>query len=60
MTIFLKIIGTVLPIAGFVLSYKPNKISNVPLPGNPNQMIEVRVKWEFKLGWGFCLFFTIN
>ncbi|RXG32339.1 DUF4345 family protein [Leeuwenhoekiella marinoflava] len=57
MTVFLKIIGTVLLIAGCVLTYKPNLISNIPLSENPYQMIEVRVKWGFLIGLGILFIF---
>jgi phosphatidylserine synthase len=57
MTVFLKIIGTVLLVAGCVLTYKPNLISNIPLPENPYQMTEVRVKWGFLIGLGILFIF---
>ncbi|WP_414601173.1 DUF4345 family protein [Algoriphagus sp. NG3] len=57
MTVFLKIFGAVLLIAGCVLTYKPNIISNIPLSENQNQMIEVRVKWGFLIGLGILLIF---
>ncbi|MDW7694656.1 DUF4345 family protein [Flammeovirgaceae bacterium SG7u.111] len=57
MTIFLKIIGGVLLIAGWVLTYKPNLISKIPLPENPYQIIEMRVKWGFLMGLGILLIF---
>ncbi|PNW27268.1 DUF4345 family protein [Formosa algae] len=53
----LKIIGAVLLLAGFVLTYKPNLISKFPLPENAYQMIEVRVKWGFLIGLGIMLIF---
>ena len=57
MTVFLKIIGTVLLIAGCVLTYKPNLIRQIPLSENPHQMIEVRVKWGFLIGLGILFIF---
>lgn len=57
MTVFLKIIGTVLLIAGCVLTYKPNLIRKIPLSENPHQMIEVRVKWGFLIGLGILFIF---
>lgn len=57
MTFFLKILGVILLIAGYVLTYKPNIISKIPLPENPYQMIEVRVKWGFLIGLGILFIF---
>lgn len=58
MTVFLKLIGTALLIAGCVLTYNPNLISNIPLSENPYQMIEVRVKWGFLIGLGILFTFS--
>lgn len=55
MNLFLKIIGTVLLVAGCVLTYKPNLVSKIPLPENPYQMIEMRVIWGFLIGLGIFL-----
>lgn len=57
MTLFLKMIGAVLLIAGCVLTYKPNIISKIPLPENPYQKIEMRVKWGFFIGLGILFLF---
>jgi len=57
MTLLLKIIGAVLLIAGCVLIYKPNIMSKIPLPENPYQMIEMRVKWGFLIGLGILFIF---
>lgn len=57
MTFFLKIIGVILLIAGCVLTYKPSIISKIPLPENPYEMIEVRVKWGFLVGIGILFIF---
>jgi hypothetical protein len=57
MTFFLKIIGVILLITGSVLTYKPNIISKIPLPENPYQMIEMRVKWGFLIGLGILFIF---
>ncbi|MGJ8550576.1 DUF4345 family protein [Winogradskyella undariae] len=57
MNLFLKIIGTVLLVSGCVLTYKPNLMSKIPLPENPYQMIEVRVKWGFLMGLGILFIF---
>ena len=57
MTVFFKIIGAVLFMAGGVLTYKPNIISKIPLPENAYQMIEMRIKWGFLIGLGMLLIF---
>tara|TARA_R110000751_G_scaffold198975_1_gene303720 strand:- start:401 stop:760 length:360 start_codon:yes stop_codon:yes gene_type:complete len=57
MNLFLKIIGTVLLVSGCALTYKTNLISKIPLPENPYQMIEVRVKWGFLMGLGILFIF---
>ncbi|MGE8344127.1 MAG: DUF4345 family protein [Flavobacterium sp.] len=57
MTLFIKIIGAVLLIAGCILTYKPNIISKIPLIENPYQMIEMRVKWGLLIGLGILFLF---
>ncbi|MFC5284673.1 DUF4345 family protein [Pedobacter alpinus] len=57
MTFFLKIVGVILLIGGCVLTYKPNLISKIPLPENPYQMIEMRVRWGFLIGLGILFIF---
>ncbi|MDI9862656.1 DUF4345 family protein [Flectobacillus roseus] len=57
MTVFIKIIGTVLFMVGGVATYKPNIISKSPLPKNAYQMIEMRVKWGILIGLGVLLIF---
>jgi hypothetical protein len=57
MNILLKIIGTVLLVAGCVLTYKPNLVRKIPLPENAYQMIEMRVKWGFLIGLGILFIF---
>ncbi|MFZ0598015.1 MAG: hypothetical protein WAM46_13615 [Flavobacterium sp.] len=57
MSLFLKIIGAVLLIAGCVLTYKPNIISKIPLPEKPYERIEMRIKWGFLIGLGILVLF---
>lgn len=57
MSFFLKIVGVILLISGCVLTCKPNIISKIPLPENPYQMIEMRVKWGFLIGLGILFIF---
>ncbi|WP_207435954.1 hypothetical protein [Sabulibacter ruber] len=57
MNSFLKISGTILLIAGFVLAIKPNLFGNFSTPVDAYQMIEKRVKWGLFIGLGVFLLF---
>jgi hypothetical protein len=57
MRMLLKISGVTLLIAGLILAYRPDLISTHPIPTDPYQMIEKRVRWGFVIGFGILLLF---
>ncbi|MDR7131820.1 hypothetical protein J2X69_004185 [Algoriphagus sp. 4150] len=57
MNMLLKISGVILLMAGLILAYKPGLLSTYPLPTDPYQVIEKRVRWGFMIGLGLLLLF---
>lgn len=43
--------------AGLILAYSPELLSTGPIPTDPYQMIEKRVRWGFVIGLGLLLLF---
>ena len=53
----LKVIGILFLIAGVVLSYNPELVSNKPVPSDPFKAVERRIWWGLLIGFGlFALF----
>jgi hypothetical protein len=48
----LKVIGVVFLIAGLVLSYNPELVSNKPIPSDPFKAVERRIWWGLLIGFG--------
>lgn len=44
-------------VAGFILVYNPALLKNEPLPTDPYQVIEKRVRWGLVIGFGLLLLF---
>lgn len=57
MNMLLKISGVILLMAGLILTYSPELISTHPIPTDPYQVIEKRVRWGFVIGLGLLLLF---
>lgn len=57
MNMLLKISGAILLMAGIILAYSPGLISTRPIPTDPYQLIEKRVRWGFVIGLGLLLLF---
>ncbi len=59
MNFVLKILGVIILIIGFSLTFKPDLFSKLSTPIDGYQMIEKRVKWGALIGFGlFLIFFT--
>jgi len=48
----LKVIGVIFLIAGLVLSYNPELVSNKPIPSDPFKAVERRIWWGLLIGFG--------
>ena len=55
--IALQIIGLIVLISGFVLTYNPELVSNKPIPEDTFRAIERRVWWGLLIGFGSMLIF---
>ena len=55
--IILQIIGFLVLLAGFVLTYNPELVSNKPIPEDTFRAIERRVWWGLLIGFGLLLMF---
>lgn len=53
----LQIIGLIVLISGFVLTYNPELVSNKPVPEDTFRAIERRVWWGLLIGFGSMLIF---
>lgn len=55
--IFLQVAGVITILIGGVLSYHPELVTSAPIPDDPFQAIERRVRWGFVMGLGMLLLF---
>tara|TARA_R110002012_G_scaffold301797_1_gene502335 strand:+ start:62669 stop:63031 length:363 start_codon:yes stop_codon:yes gene_type:complete len=57
MHMLFKISGVILLIVGLILVHRPGLVSPHPIPTDPYQVIEKRVRWGFVIGLGLLLLF---
>lgn len=55
--LFLQVVGFFILLLGAILSYNPELVSNKPIPQDPFQAVERRVRWGFLMGVGMLLIF---
>ena len=55
--IILQIVGFLVLLAGFVLTYNPELVSNKPIPEDTFRAIERRVWWGLLIGFGLLFMF---
>ncbi len=54
---FLQIVGFIIFLLGFILTYNPELVSRNPIPEDTFRAIERRVRWGFLMGGGMLLMF---